>query len=809
LKVNPEKVTDALVLQPDRARVGETVYVAGNAKGEKFNIHQGIIGQVDRNPVHFDSNIDYMTISTKPGAGSSGSPIVTPDGFLVGLLTGSRQESAICLASTIRSLQRVLKCIEAGRFPRRGTLQVIWEKRSWDKCSRLRLDDTQKAQLLKANRDKKGLLVAKKVFPLGLCGNKIREGDILIRVKETTAPSFDDLEGILDDNVNQPIDLLIQRAGRGQKIRVTVGNLHDLACNRVDVYSDTVFHTLTFAVARSYLPSSNGVFLAAPGKLFSGIDARSGAIFHEMDSRVIGDLDDLFQALNAAKDGHYVSIRYTPAGKLQAKYRTIRLDKRWIAGRQEYRGNHDLEGWQVTSHEMDRVQEDLMTAYSVGYLPTYGLSNHATGLSAIHCLVIVICHMSHIVDSDERYATEGFGCLLAPDQGLVLVLRKVVPHYFSAITVRIANSVDVSAKVVATDATQGFLIIKYDPMSVSAPLQAARFDFTPVKPGEKMLFVGLNIDGTVPSSTVSVTDCSAISLTPGRKPVYQPWFQEALTLDSTVAEYCNSGIVIGSDGGIRALWAEWHNSDGFLRYAAPIYRIRNFLEPSNPQPRVWNMEVGPVAIAECRELGLSEHRIQNVEDRLPPVPQLFRVCEVHASLTRPEDADLQRQRFQVGDIVIHLNGQIIVKMADFDPMLTEETMNALVLRGGKEVRLSVETLAPDLLETHRIIDFHGAILQQPHHGVRRRREVLPSMIFISSVKAGSLSDEANLVAPSFITRVNDTQVWDLDDFLREFKVDQEGKGLMLVIEPLDKNEPKTVVLKRSTILVSKSEMIFT
>ncbi|KAJ9493384.1 hypothetical protein H2202_011136 [Exophiala xenobiotica] len=811
LKVDPAKLTDELVLKPERACVGETVYVAGNAKGEKYNIHQGIIGQVDRRPASYDSNVAYMTISTKPGGGSSGSPVVTTDGMLVGLLTGSFRESSICLASTIDSVQRALTSIKAGQYPIRRTLQVTWEEESWVDCSRLRLSDASRRHCGKSRPDKKGLLVAKKVFPSGPSSGILEEGDILTQVAKTVAPSLDEFQQgleeteLVDEDGCRVVPLIVQRGGQDLSVQARVDDLHDLACSRICVYMGAVFHRLSYTVLRSRLPSRKGIYLAEPGQLLPHIDGLSGAIIHQMGSQEINDLEDFIQSISPVECQQGIHLLYTPVGSQQPKIVFVQLNRCWETDLLEYETKKPLGGWQVKRRSIHPVQKSPPKTYELGYIPDYGLHGDHSSVAAFRSLVKVSSSMPYVVDSDGRNSATGLGCIIQPEEGVVLVSRKFVPHRFCLITVRIAGSVDLPANVVAVDATQGFVKVQYDATCISTPLSRPSFNFTPLRPGEDVCFVGLDDDGTRYYAKTRTTDVSPYVLTPNSEPVYQPWLQDTLVLDSAVAPLCSSGIITDTSGDIRALWSEWHNAEGSCLYATPVHRLRSFIEISPWQPPVWNIEVEAVSIAECRQLGLGDDRIREVEDRAPRIPQLFRVREVHASLTPPQSVEPQDQQWRIGDIIIHLDGQIVVAMEDFDRATSQADVDALVLRLEDEVTLRVMTLAPEQLETQRFVNFYGATLQQPHHAIRRRREILPSLIFVSSVRAGSLSVEASVSAPAFITHFNNVAVWDLDDLLRENKVSHEKRTLKFV--RLDENEPQTVALKRNELLGSVIEYL--
>ena len=160
------------------------------------------------------------------------------------------------------------------------------------------------------------------------------------------------------------------------------------------------------------------------------------------------------------------------------------------------------------------------------------------------------------------------------------------------------------------------------------------------------------------------------------------------------------------------------------------------------------------------------------------------------------------QSLQEGDIILTLNNKLITKVSEFDIMYDQESLDALIIRNGKEMRIKVGTVPTEDLETSRAVMFCGAILQKPHHAVRQQISKLHSDIYVSARSRGSPAFQYGLAPTNFVTHVNGVRTSDLDAFVREVSKIEDNTYFRLRAMTFD-NVPWVVTMKKNDHYVSR------
>lgn len=118
------------------------------------------------------------------------------------------------------------------------------------------------------------------------------------------------------------------------------------------------------------------------------------------------------------------------------------------------------------------------------FIQMKGVKNPAAA-DVIRSFVRVAASMPVKLDGFPRSRTIGFGLVIDADQGLVVVSRAFVPYDLCDISITIADSIIVDAKILFMHPLQNYAIIQYDPKLVQAPVKSAKLSSKMIQQGSR------------------------------------------------------------------------------------------------------------------------------------------------------------------------------------------------------------------------------------------------------------------------------------------------------------------------------------
>ena len=763
-------------MRPDLAKVGSEIRMVGNDAGEKLSILSGVISRLDRNAPEYgkgynDFNTNYIQAAAAASGGSSGSPVVNLDGYAVALQAGGRGDGAATdyFLPLDRPL-RALECIREGKPIERGTIQTQWLIKPFDECRRLGLTATQEAAIRKGFPKETGMLVAVIVLPEGPADKKIEEGDVLIKVNGEILTQFVRLDDILDSSVGKTVKILVQRGGKDLEFELQVGDLHAITPDRFVTVAGASFHDLSYQQARLYAIAVKGVYVCEAAGSFRFDSTESGWIIESIDQRKTPHLQAFIEAMKTIPDRARAVVTYKHLTDLHTLNTSIiYIDRHWQAKMRMAIRNDETGLWdfQDLGEGLPAIPPKRRKADFVK-LDTGG---HPAAADVIRSFVQVACTMPLKLDGFPRTRETGFGLVINAEQGLVVVSRALVPYDLCDLSVTVADSIIVDAKVRFLHPLANYAVIQYDPSLVDAPVKSARLSRQPIKQGASTIFFGWNQNLRVAMSPTTVTDIatSAIPWNP-TAPRYHAINLDVITVDTSLSGQCASGVLLAEDGTVEALWLKYLGAQDFdskdvvyyLGLATPrlFPVIDQIQENITPKLRILNVATATISMSQVRIMGVSDEWIAKVAESNTSRHQLFVVRKIDAP---PSGHD--SQSLQEGDIILTLNGELITRVSDLDIMYDNEHLDALVVRGGKEMQLKVPTIPTDELETDRAVIFCGAVLHRPHYAVRQQISKLHSDVYVSAYTLGSPSHQYGLGATNFITAVNGSPTPTLTKFL--------------------------------------------
>ncbi|KAH6721885.1 nuclear serine protease-like protein HtrA2/Nma111 [Leptodontidium sp. MPI-SDFR-AT-0119] len=763
----------AIPLRPDLAKVAEAVRLIGNDAGEKLSIQAAVISRLDRNAPEYDGegycdfNTNYIQAASGATGGSSGSPVINVFGQAVAMQAGGKAKTATDFFLPLDRPLRALQCLQKGQPITRGTIQCQWKFKPFNECQGLGLTAEWEGAFRKAFPTEVGILVAERVIPEGPSDTKIKVGDILVKVNGELVAQFKFLDEILDSSVGNTVKLLLQRRGKDVEVLLEVQDLYKITPNRLVTVAGGSFQDLSYQRARAHGVACRGVFLCNAGGSFDPL--RSGCTIQKVDDKATPDLDTFIEVMKVIPDQTRVVVTYTNLHDPHTpRLSILRIDRYW-SKKISQRVRNDKTGlWELT---------DLADA--VARLPPVPRAANFVQLRSVppaiadivKSIVKVECYVPEYLNGSDYTPRPSVGVVIDAEIGVVLVSRATVPHALCDISLTIADSIIVDGEVLFCHPLHNYALVKYDPKLVMAPLQSAKLSPTNVEQGTSLHFVGFkdnNIGGPVCTQT-TVTDIYNLQLAGNaERPKIRAMNSEAIKVDTGLADECGSGIMIGDDGVVQALWLTSlyvnDEDDDMYRYYGiststilpVISRVR---KGEVPKLRILSVEFEAITMSQARDMKVSEDWISKVEIANSYCHQLFKVKK------RTIQGDDNLRALLEGDIVLTLNGNIITRLSETEIQDDAEVLEARVVRYGEELDLKLDTVLADDFETKRVVLFCGATLQPPHHAARLRVRKSPSEVFVSSVVRGSPANHYGLIPATFITHVNDTEAGDLDSFL--------------------------------------------
>jgi pro-apoptotic serine protease NMA111 len=386
-----------------------------------------------------------------------------------------------------------------------------------------------------------------------------------------------------------------------------------------------------------------------------------------------------------------------------------------------------------------------------------------------------------------------------------VVSRVFVPHEFCDITITIAESILVEGKVIFLHPEENYAILQYDSSLVEAPIQTPRLSHNPIQEGSDVVFAGVSYSFQPVVSKTTIASVRAGTVNRFDAPRYQVTNPEFIRIDTNLPAPCSSGVLMGHDGVVQALWLlcvsdRDEASVGLLlqSLASIISQIRGGVKTT---PRLLSMEVTPLKIHSARTMGVSEHWIQKVAYHDPFRHPLYMVSKPFC-VPVPEAP----QRLQHGDILLTINGNLITSPSQLG-VYSQETLDAVIVRDKKELALTISTTATTDIETSRVLYFCGAVIQRPHYAVyQQAASIVHSEVYVSATYGSSPADYFDLSPSSFITEVNGSKTPNLDVFIEQVVSIPDNVYFSVHLVGLD-DKPLVITMKKNDHYVGPSSLI--
>ncbi|KAI9008742.1 trypsin-like cysteine/serine peptidase domain-containing protein [Phycomyces nitens] len=780
LKFDPSKIkympVTQVELRPELAKVGLDIRVVGNDAGEKLSILAGSISRLDRNTPDYgdltynDFNTFYLQAASSTSGGSSGSPVIDIEGNAVALQAGGHTKAATDFFLPLDRIKRALHYIRRGEPVPRGDIQVQFTYRPFDEARRLGLRPETEEKLRGIFKDEIGMLVVETVLPEGPAYKKMEEGDILLTINDEYITKFVPFEEMMDSNVGKTIRIGIERGGEPMELEICVGNLHAITPDRYVEIGGSKLNEVSYQLARAYCVPCRGVYVAEPSGMFRLDGPDNGWIIKSVDDKPTPNLDAFIEVMKTLPDRERVPVvYYSIADAHTILVAVVQVERHWSSFRLAVR-NDQTGLWDFTDMG-DPIPPRAIKPSTKRFIELDDSLGPAKDL--IRCLVKVNFYMPCRLDGFPRSRKQGAGIIVDKDRGFVIVSRSIVPFSMGDLTLTVADSIVIPAKVIYLHPTHNFTVVQYDPKLIGeTDVMSAPFSTETLLQGHKVTLVAHNHNQRPVCLTTVVTDVTCVTIPHNGTPRFRSINLDAITLDTPLAVQCSSGLLADANGLVQGLWMSFlgernvngHDNEYHLGiHISTIKPVLDRLQKGVPvNLRSINAELMTVQMAQAGAMGLSNEWVRKIEEANPAKHQLFMIRRTEAG---SESAQVLKEL----DLILAVNGKVVTRMYEMDVQYEAEELSLTILRQKKEITVKVKTDVMSGDGTSRVVYWAGAALHEPHKAVLQQSKTLPSRIYISARSKGSPSYMYGLVPTMWITHINSKQVETLDDFISAVK----------------------------------------
>ncbi len=775
----------ALPLAPEAARVGAEIRVIGNDAGEKLSILAGTLARIDRDAPRYgngrynDFNTFYLQAASSSSGGSSGSPVVDRRGRVIGLNAGGSSSAATSFFLPLDRVARVLSLIQRGEPVRRGTLQTVWARESYDELRRLGLRVATEARVRAEHPEALGLLVARHIIPGGPAAGILEPGDILIAVDGEPVVGFAELEARLDDPVGEFVLLEFERGGEVMSRDLRVGDLHAITPREYLEFGGGVLHPLSYQMARSFEIPAGGVFVAARGYAFRRSDIPARVVITHADEAPIADLDAFEAAVATRPHGAAVRLRYFEvASPRSPRVSVLRVDRRWNAMRR-CRRDDALGLWSCeASNEaaLERTPDKVSVALeSPGPGPVPKLARS---------LVLVRFDLPFTLDGAQGNAFVGAGLVVDAKKGWVVVDRDTVPVTLGDLEIIFGGAARVPARVLSIHPEHNLALVAYDPAQLEdTPVVSARLDLDPLEPGDDVWQVVLTTTYQLLSRRSSVERIGAPRLPVPRTPRFRERNVDLVSLTDSLGGV--GGVLADGRGRIRALWSSFSWEPGgkpeSFFAGVPAATLRTWLDSAGAEGRMrWQslgIELAPLPLADARQAGLPDGIARSLESH-DARSRVLAVARITAGF--PAASSLR-----IGDMIVRVNGELTTRFEKIERAVQAGPVRVEFVRAGQHLSVLLNGQLAKAPSANRVVIWSGAMLQEVPATLASQRGLPLTGIYVAGRWRGSPADAYDLGPTRRILAVDGLPTPNLDAFLEVIESRNEAKSVRLRVAGLD------------------------
>jgi S1-C subfamily serine protease len=379
-------------------------------------------------------------------------------------------------------------------------------------------------------------------------------------------------------------------------------------------------------------------------------------------------------------------------------------------------------------------------------------------------LVLVNFDMPYTVSGVADRYYYGTGLIADAERGWVIVDRNTVPVGMGDVRLTFAGSLEVPGRVEYIHPLHNLAVVSYDPKLIgNTPVKSAVFLPKDMLPGQKVAVVGLGPDFKLLSQSSEVANVSAASFPLSRTLRFRDTNMDVVSLVNGPSDF--DGTIVDLQGRVLGMWASFAYQTGRdltqVNLGIESDVIVDMLEHMRAKEMLRSIEVEwqQLPLATARKVDLPDTWVQRYEAHSADRRE---VLTVTTTVAGSPAADF----FRSGDILLSIDGELANTFREVERAVQKPSVQVTVLRDGKEVNGTVDTVALDGLGIERVVSWGGALLQPPHRELAVQRGVNTDGVYVSYFNFGSPASRSGLFAGRRIVAVDGQPTPDLDAFVR-------------------------------------------
>jgi S1-C subfamily serine protease len=307
-------------------------------------------------------------------------------------------------------------------------------------------------------------------------------------------------------------------------------------------------------------------------------------------------------------------------------------------------------------------------------------------------------------------------------------------------------------------------VVSYDPKLLgSTPVKSATFVTKPIVAGQQVAVVGLSPDFRTQSQSSAVASVSAAAFPLSRTLRFRDTNLDVVSLVNGPTDF--DGTLVDFQGRVLGMWASFAYQTGRdltqVNMGIQADVVVDMLERLRKAERLRSIEVewGQMPLATARKVDLPDAWVQKYEAHNPEKREVLVVSTAVAGSPAAEF-------FKAGDLLLSIDGALANTFREVERAAQAPTVAVTVLRNGKEVTGSVNTVALDGLGIERVVSWAGALVQAPHRELAVQRGVALNGVYVSYFNFGSPASRSGLFAGRRVVAVDGQPTPDLDSFVK-------------------------------------------